>query len=239
LGGAPHPRKNIKGALWSTHVSQKLTGGLQDVKNYTVAIVSGRDKDFMEKYFGDTNLTLCAEHGVWIKQPQENWHTVNFIQNTWKNNLKPILELYADRTPGAVLEEKNYSLAFHFRNADPELASIRVRELTESLIHQVSNLNLCVMEGKKVIEIKNAGINKGNFAMKQIEKGDYDLVIAIGDDVTDEDLFASLPENAFSIKVGIGSSKAKYFLDSVYQVRELLKQLSVLHTSDQLVERTG
>lgn len=212
---------------------------LQDVKNCTVAIVSGRDKDFMEKHFGDTNLTLCAEHGVWIKHPQETWHTINFIQDTWKNNLKPILELYADRTPGAVLEEKDYSLAFHFRNADPELASIRVRELTESLIHQVSNLNLCVMEGKKVIEIKNAGINKGNFAMKQIEKDDYDLVIAIGDDVTDEDLFASLPEDAFSIKVGIGSSKAKFFLDSVYQVRELLKQLCDLHTSDQLVERTG
>jgi len=212
---------------------------LQNLKKFTVAIVSGRSKEFMEKYFGDTNLTLCAEHGVWIKEPQENWHTINFIQNTWKNKLKPILELYADRTPGAILEEKNYSLAFHFRNADPELATIRVRELTEALIHQVSNLNLCVMEGKKVIEIKNAGINKGNFALKQIEKGDYDLIIAIGDDVTDEDLFACLPEDAFSIKVGIGSSKAKYFLDSVYQVRELLNQISDLHTSDQLVERTG
>ncbi len=212
---------------------------LQDVKEFTVAIVSGRDKEFMDKYLGNTNLTLCAEHGVWIKEPQEKWQTINFIQNTWKEKLKPVLELYADRTPGAVLEEKNYSLAFHFRNADPELASIRVRELTDSLIHQVSNLNLCVMEGKKVIEIKNAGINKGDFALKQIEKDDYDLVIAIGDDVTDEDLFASLPEDAFSIKVGIGSSKAKFFLDSVYQVRELLKQLSVLHSSDQLVERIG
>jgi trehalose 6-phosphate synthase/phosphatase len=212
---------------------------LQDAKEYTVAIVSGRDKEFMEKYFGHLNLTLCAEHGVWIKEPREKWNTINFIQNTWKDKLKPILELYADRTPGAILEVKDYSLAFHFRNADPELATIRVRELTDSLIHQVSNLNLCVMEGKKVIEIKNAGINKGDFALKQIEKGDYDLVIAIGDDVTDEDLFDSLPEDAVSIKVGIGSSKAKYFLDSVYQVRELLKQLSVLHTSDQPVERTG
>lgn len=212
---------------------------LQEAKEYTVAIVSGRDKEFMEKYFGHLNLTLCAEHGVWIKEPREKWNTINFIQNTWKDKLKPILELYADRTPGAILEEKDYSLAFHFRNADPELATIRVRELTDSLIHQVSNLNLCVMEGKKVIEIKNAGINKGDFALKQIEKGDYDLVIAIGDDVTDEDLFDSLPEDAVSIKVGIGSSKAKYFLDSVYQVRELLKQLSVLHTSDQPVERTG
>ncbi len=216
-----------------------ILNDLQNQPEYTVAIVSGRDREFLQKYFDDFNFILCAEHGVWIRQPNENWQMISFIQNTWKNKLRPVLELYVDRTPGALLEEKDYSLAFHFRNADPELASIRVRELMEALIDQVSNLNLCVIEGKKVIEIKNAGINKGNFALKQIQKDDYDLVIAIGDDVTDEDLFASLPENAFSLKVGIDSSKARFFLDSVYEVRDLLKQLSILHTSEQLIERAG
>lgn len=212
---------------------------LQDMKKNTIAIVSGRDKEFLEKWFGDFNLTLCAEHGVWIREPGDCWHTVSFLQNNWKNKLRSVLELYVDRTPGAVLEEKDYSMAFHFRNADPEVASIRVRELMDALIHQVSNLNLCVMEGKKVIEIKNAGINKGTFVLKQIEKSDYDLIIAIGDDMTDEDIFASLPQNAFSIKVGIGSSKARYFLDSVSEVRDLLEQFILTAKSADIVKRAG
>lgn len=203
--------------------------------NNDVAIVSGRDKETLTKWFGHLNLILCAEHGIWIREPNRDWYTIVTLQNDWKEELRPILQLYVDRTPGSIFEEKDYSLAFHFRNADPELASIRVRELMEALIHQVSNLNLCVMEGKKVIEIKNAGINKGSFALKMIEKDDYDLIIGIGDDATDEYLFSSLPRNAFSIKVGLGSSKARFFIESVNEVRELLIQLGLVRKPSDLI----
>jgi len=198
---------------------------LNSIKGRKVAIVSGRDRRSLDRWFAETGITLCAEHGVWIKEPGDDWSTTVSQQNKWKDELWPILELFADRTPGALLEEKEYSLAFHYRNADPELAFLRVRELMDALIHLVSNLNLGVMQGNRVIEIKNAGINKGTAAMKIVEKGSWDMVLAAGDDVTDEDLFSSLPKNSFSIKVGIGSSKADFNVESVEEVRRFLEML--------------
>jgi trehalose 6-phosphate synthase/phosphatase len=206
---------------------------LNNKKENTVAVISGRDKESLQRWFGQSDLFLCAEHGVWVKEPHGQWATTEPLQNEWKNELRPILELFTDRTPGALLEEKDYSLAFHYRNADPELATLRVRELMEALLHLVSNLNLGIMEGNKVIEIKNAGINKGTVALKLLERGPWDLIVAIGDDVTDEYLFASLPEGAFSIKVGVAPSRAIYNVDSVLEVRELLEQLSRTDISEE------
>ncbi|MFP4013041.1 MAG: bifunctional alpha,alpha-trehalose-phosphate synthase (UDP-forming)/trehalose-phosphatase [Chitinispirillaceae bacterium] len=191
----------------------------------TVVIISGRDKNSLEKWFGDTELTLCAEHGVWIKEPNGQWDTIEPQQDQWKKEITPLMQLFTDRTPGALLEEKDYSLAFHYRNADPELADLRVRELMDALIHLVSNLNLSVMEGNRVIEVKNAGINKGIVASKFLERSEWDLVVAAGDDVTDEYLFSSLPTNAYSIKVGLEPSKARFSLQSVEHIRELLQQI--------------
>lgn len=204
----------------------EILNKLQSKNEITTAIVSGRNKEFLQHWFGSMAITLCAEHGIWIKEPYGDWRTVDFLKNNWKEKLLPLLELYVDRTPGAILEQKDYSLAFHFRNSDPDLVPIRIRELIDALIHQISNLNLCVMEGKKVIEIKNAGIDKGSFALKMIKNNEYDLIIAIGDDTTDEYLFSSLPENAYSIKVGSEPSKARFYIDSVFEVRELLDKLS-------------
>jgi trehalose 6-phosphate synthase/phosphatase len=50
--------------------------------------------------------------------------------------------------------------------------------------------------------------------------------LAIGDDFTDEELFAVVPESAFSIKVGRGRTKAKYRLVGYQDVRNLLKKLA-------------
>ncbi|MFP4163954.1 MAG: bifunctional alpha,alpha-trehalose-phosphate synthase (UDP-forming)/trehalose-phosphatase [Chitinispirillaceae bacterium] len=200
----------------------------------TVAIISGRDKNSLDRWFGKTDLTICAEHGVWIKEPEGEWNTIEPQSDQWKEEIRPIMQLFTDRTPGTLLEEKDFSLAFHYRNADPELASLRVRELNDALIHLVSNLNLSVMEGNKVLEVKNAGINKGIVALKLLERREWDLVIAAGDDITDEYLFSSLPSDAYSIKVGLEpnrASKARFSLESVEHIRKLLKQISEVNRS--------
>ncbi|NIP29195.1 MAG: hypothetical protein GTN99_00625, partial [Candidatus Dadabacteria bacterium] len=55
---------------------------------------------------------------------------------------RSILEMYVDRTPGSFLEEKEFSLVWHYRKVDPSLAKVRVGELKYILIHIISNLNL-------------------------------------------------------------------------------------------------
>jgi len=199
---------------------------VQESKN-EVVIISGRDKNTLEKWFGSLNLGLIAEHGVWIKD--KKWEMIEPLKNDWKEQIKPILELYVDRTPGSFIEEKEFSLVWHYRKSDPELAEIRARELKDALLHLTANLKLEVLEGSKVIEIKDAGINKGRAALRWIQKEKWDFILAIGDDRTDEDVFAVLPKFAYSIKVGLSASQAKFNVDSQEDIRKLLRELECAH----------
>lgn len=190
-----------------------------------VVVISGRDKNVMERWFASLDIVLISEHGAWLKQKGNSWETIEPLKNDWKEEIKPILELYVDRTPGSFVEEKDFSFVWHYRRVEPELALARARELKSALFHLTANFNLQVLEGNKVIEVKRVGINKGRMALKWLEKKSWDFILAIGDDCTDEDVFAVLPDKAYSFKVGLSPSKAKFNLDSVTEVRLLLKEL--------------
>ena len=191
-----------------------------------LVIVSGRDKGTLDRWFGHLNLGLIAEHGFWIKD-EGKWQLIEPLSNEWKAEVRPVLQLYVDRTPGSFLEEKDFSLVWHYRNVEPELAKIRVNELKEALLTFATNYNLEVLEGNKVIEIKNSGINKGVAASHWLSKEDWDFILAIGDDWTDEYLFTALPEKSYTIKIGATPSRARYHLKSVSDVRRLLKKMII------------
>lgn len=195
-----------------------------DPKNDLV-IISGRDKTTVNQWLGNLNASLIAEHGAWIKERVDNWRMIEPLRNDWKDTIRPILELYTDRTPGSSVEEKDFSLVWHFRRSDPELAYIRSQELRGAILNLTANLDIGVFEGSKILEVKNIGISKGQVAELWLSKQKWDFVLAAGDDYTDEDLFAVLPGSAYSIRVGYGISKARFNLDSVYGLRLLLEEL--------------
>ena len=197
----------------------------QNPKN-EVVLVSGRDRDTLEKWFGSLNVRLVAEHGAWIKEKGKEWETIDTLTSDWKEQVYPILELWVDRTPGSFVEEKEFSLVWHYRKADPRLSDLRAGELAGNLLNFVANLNLQVLEGSKVIEVKNTGINKGRAALRWISRERWDFILAIGDDWTDEDVFKVLPATAWSIKVGFGASAAKLNLGSPSQVINLLQEMA-------------
>ncbi len=190
-----------------------------------MVIVSGREKDTLEKWFADINIGLVAGHGTWLRERIGQWKTVKPLNNKWKTQIKPLLELYVDRTPGSFIQEKEYSLVWHYLKTDPSFGRMRALELKSSLLHLTSNLNLEVLHGEKVIEIKPIGINKGLSADYWISQKDWDFILAIGDDWSDEDTFKNLPDSAHSIKVGTGSSLSKYNIESSIEVRTFLKEL--------------
>ena len=189
-----------------------------------VVLISGRDKDTLERWFGGLNVGLVAEHGVWLKEKGKEWEMIEALGSDWKEDMRPILELCVDRTPGSFIEEKEFSLVWHYRKADPELSTMRVRELTAELVNLTANLNLQILEGSKVVEIKNSGINKGRSALRWIAKEEWDFILSIGDDRTDEDMFEVLPEIAYSLKVGLSSSLARFNLRSQGDVLLLLEE---------------
>ncbi|HEX15863.1 MAG: bifunctional alpha,alpha-trehalose-phosphate synthase (UDP-forming)/trehalose-phosphatase [Deltaproteobacteria bacterium] len=187
-----------------------------------VVIISGRDRGTLERWFGSLPVSLVAEHGAWIKEGE--WQAALPLEDSWKEEIRPILEFYTDRTPGSFIEEKDFSLVWHYRRADPELAEIRARELKDELLTLTANLNLGVLEGSKVLEVKDTSINKGRAALRWLEES-WDFIFAVGDDWTDEDIFAVLPQWAYSIRVGLSPSQARFNILSHTQVRELLEEL--------------
>lgn len=203
----------------------KLINQLSEVEKNWVVLISGRDKNTLQNWFGMFNIALIAEHGVWIKEKNEEWKLTRPLSTEWKSQLLPILKMYADRIPGSFIEEKEFSIVWHYRKSDPELASVKAKELTDDLVHFTANIDVQVLQGSKVIEVRSAGVNKGTAAMHFVSRGDYDFILAVGDDWTDEDLFRILPEKAYSIRVGMTSSHAKFNLRNYTEVTKLLEQL--------------
>jgi len=135
------------------------------------------------------------------------------------------LEDFTDRTPGTRIEEKSTSIAWHYRTADAEFGPIQARELAMYLTDILSNAPVEVIQGNKVVEIRQQGINKG-IVIPELEKSTgAELILAIGDDRTDEDMFSALPANGVGIHVGLGRTHATYRLADPAAVMAFLRSI--------------
>jgi len=193
-----------------------------------VVIISGRPRRDLEEWFGRLPVALVAEHGVWLRHKGADWRMLKNITTEWKERVRPILQLYVDRLPGALLEEKEFSLVWHYRRADPEQAPLRAKELLDDLAGYTRNIDVQVLEGNKVIEIRNTGVNKGTAAMEWLTGHTPEFILSIGDDWTDEDLFRALPPTAYSVRVGLANTAARFYLSNHTVVRRVLHELSEL-----------
>lgn len=198
----------------------------QEPKNQVV-ISSGRDRATLEQWLGHIGTDFSAEHGVWTKR-HNNWQKALGLRDSWKPEVHALLENLVERTPGSFIEEKQYSIAWHYRNIDRDLGEKRVREFKDVLLYLTANLDLQVLEGHKVVEIKNAGVNKGKAIYNWLSEQEYDFIIAIGDDHTDEDTFRAMPNHAYTIKVGLEKTDARFNLLDVEAVRDLMKKLTLV-----------
>lgn len=197
-----------------------------------LVILSGRDRLTLDHWLGAVPCGLAAEHGAWIREARGEWRQLREQRSEWKARILPIMERYMDRLPGAFIEEKDYSLAWHFRGAHPGQAEALAGEMVDHLMSFTANIDVQVLRGKKVVEVRNAGVDKGVAALHWLAPERYDFILACGDDWTDEDIFAVLPETAFSIRVGLTSSRARFNLGDSSDVLLLLEKLAaVLHAA--------
>ena len=202
-----------------------LISSLCTMKGVRVVIISGRDKETLEGWFSDYKLDIIAEHGVWLRESGKKWETVTSLTDEWKRDIKEVLEDYVNRTPGSFIEEKDFSLVWHYRKVETGLGELRTRELNSHLNYLATNKNLQVLEGDKVVEIKSSEVNKGRAALHWVTRFKSDFTCAIGDDWTDEDTFRALPKEAYTIKVGSTQSAARFSIASYKDVRKLLSRL--------------
>jgi len=196
----------------------------------TVVIVSGRSREDVEHWLGDVEgLGLAVEHGALMREPgTEHWEMLRGgMDLSWKDQVGPVLEQFAASAPGSFVERKSYALAWHYRLVDAEFGAWLANELVATLENMLAGTELAVIHGNKVVEVRYAWANKGEVAahiMGRFRR--KSVVLAIGDDRTDEDLFAALPRSAWTIRVGPGTTTARFRLSDPRQVRRLLRGLA-------------
>jgi trehalose 6-phosphate synthase/phosphatase len=207
-----------------------LLSRLCAVGRHRVAIVSGRPRAHLERFFGGVpGLWLAAEHGAVLREPTGRvWRALRpNSPPEWKSRVMPVLEHFVDRTPGSFVEEKEYSLVWHFRMADPEFGEWLANELAANLEEMLAETELRAVRGHKSVEIRLAWANKGEVVRHLESAGPPpDFRLALGDDRTDEDLFEVLPSAAWTIHVGPGHSRARHHLGTPADVRRLLEALA-------------
>lgn len=208
-------------------VIKDLVAKLAKNKRNRVMLISGRDAATLENWFKNSSIDIVAEHGSMHREAEKEWTTPTRLNLSWKEDVKICIEKYVKLIPGSFTEEKKFSVAWHYRaieNIDEEAIKL---SLSKELMMLNMHNDFDILHGNKVIEIKSSLTNKGKFVDRYLEKNTFDFVLAIGDDVTDEDMFNALKEkHHYTIKVGLGHTAARFNLVGVNNVLSFLEQLT-------------
>ncbi|HEX3777341.1 MAG TPA: bifunctional alpha,alpha-trehalose-phosphate synthase (UDP-forming)/trehalose-phosphatase [Polyangiaceae bacterium] len=205
----------------------ELLATVAAVRGVRVCVVSGRAQTSLSAWLGDLPIDLVAEHGVWTKLAHAPDWKCHIDRSTlgWMNEARAILETYVERAPGARLEEKTAGLAWHYRNADPYLGVHLARELRVHLVRFLAQFPVSILGGRKVIELRPQGIDKGIATRDSLRAFAHGArVCAMGDDRTDEDLFAALPAGSQSFCAGTLVTRAQHRISGPEQVRRFLRK---------------
>jgi len=214
-------------AVLPDHMDDILNRLLQKPQT-DVFIISGRGHKDIDRLLDHLPIDIIAEHGAMMK---ENGFWKNQISNgdSWRKPIRKILDQITFKCPGSYVEVKEFSLAWHYRNAEYRSGFRSSRELIRTLKTAIVSDNLKILDGNKIVEVMASAAGKGNAARKLCDQNSFEFILAIGDDTTDEEMFEYLLENAnaFTVKVGDGATYAKNKLKGINDVLDLLKQLSL------------
>ena len=191
-----------------------------------VHVVSGRKRATLERWLGALPVGLHAEHGYWSRLRGGAWTSPNLGPVAWREPVLAILRDFAERTPGSLVEEKTVGLAWHWRMAEPEYGAAQAKELSVHLATLLTNVPVELLPGDKVLEVRPLGIHKGRVAVEVHARQPDAFLVALGDDRTDEDLFAALPEGNLAVHVGPAPSRATLRLADVGAARAFLARIA-------------
>jgi trehalose 6-phosphate synthase/phosphatase len=218
------PFANTPGLAVPDEELKELLRKLASRPGTDIHILSGRTRDTLEAWFGTLPITLHAEHGYWSRMgPKDSWEALFEAPTDWKAKVLPLLERFVVSTPGTLIEDKSAGVAWHYRMADPDFGAIQAEKLKLELESETRGLPVEVMRGAKVIEVRLRGANKGALANRIIAGvEERSTVFAMGDDITDEDLFAALQPGGLTVHIGPGPSGARYRVEDWRAARRLL-----------------
>jgi trehalose 6-phosphate phosphatase len=218
---APTPREVfVSGALRQTlqRLLERTAGAL--------ALVSGRPLKELDLLFAPLQLPIVGGHGAEIRGTPTG--SVDRGKATpLRDEFKRRLATIATAGPGIILEDKDYSLAIHYRLA-PEKEQL-IREAVLAICEELEPASLEILPGKAVLEIKSAGFDKGTAVRQLMRQPPFAgrRPIFIGDDTTDEAAFAVMAEfDGMALSVGRRVADTAGCFDKPEDVRIWLEQIS-------------
>jgi trehalose 6-phosphate phosphatase len=217
---APTPRE-----VWVPPGLARTLTGLLEKTSGALALVSGRSLNDIDLIFAPEQFPAVGGHGAEMRISGDN-EAVATHAPPMDKELKRRLAAIARLSPGILLEDKGYSLALHYRLAPHAEKAIYA---AVSLIRaDLPNAPIEVLPGKCVCEIKHSGFNKATGVLELMTHEPFRgrRPIFIGDDVTDESVFAIMPDlGGLAFSVGRRAKGVADHFDEPRDVREWLAQL--------------
>lgn len=202
---------------------KEILAELREFAGGAVALISGRSISDITTLLREPDLAVAGQHGL---ERRDAAGRISAHDGPSDGVARVSRELAAvtERHPGLLLEEKGLSVALHYRAA-PELAD-EVRRTMRSACDELGP-DFVLQEGKRVVELKPAGKDKGVAVLEFMEETPFlgRTPVFVGDDATDEYAFAVVNDReGYSIKVGPGETVARWRLADVAAVRRWLNQ---------------
>jgi trehalose 6-phosphate phosphatase len=217
---APTPRE-----VWVPPGLAKTLNRLLKRTNGALALVSGRSLNDIDLIFAPDLFPAVGGHGAEMRLEIDSEAVATHAPPLDKE-LKRRLAAIAKLSPGILLEDKGYSLALHYRLAPH--AEKAIYEAVSLIRADLPNAPIEVLPGKQVCEIKHSGFTKATgvqeLMMHEPFKGRRPFFI--GDDVTDESVFAIMPDlDGLAFSVGRRAQGVAGHFDAPSDVREFLAHL--------------
>lgn len=208
-------------------ILQKLTKN----RDFSVAIVTGRQLAEIESLVGIPDLIYAGNHGLELKGPEFKYtHAIGREFQRVRGEVIAALGPLTQRFAGTFIEDKEIGLAFHYRLLEEARVADMRAEVAKVLTPWLNDKQINVLEVKKALEVRpNLNWNKGSAVRWILLHEDPDsLPVYIGDDRTDENAFRALQDRGITIRVGFErKSLARYYVEDIYETEQLLTFLSV------------
>ncbi|KAH0876192.1 hypothetical protein HID58_073554 [Brassica napus] len=130
----------------------------------TIVVLSGSSRSVLDKNFGEYDMWLAAENGMFLRLTNGEWMTTmpEHLNMEWVDSVKHVFKYFTERTPRSHFETRDTSLIWNYKYADIEFGRLQARDLLQHLwTGPISNASVDVVQGSRSVEVRAVGVTKG------------------------------------------------------------------------------
>ncbi|KAG5551503.1 hypothetical protein RHGRI_009800 [Rhododendron griersonianum] len=143
-------------------LKETLTALCSDPKT-TIVVLSGSGRSVLDDNFGQYNMWLAAENGMFLRFTKGDWMTTmpEHLNMEWVDSVKHVFEYFTERTPRSHFEPRETSLVWNYKYADLEFGKLQARDMLQHLwTGPISNASVDVVQGSRSVEVRAVGVTK-------------------------------------------------------------------------------